>query len=255
MAWEIIVRPEKSWVGLINSMGSESIILIINALMVRVSMPSTGEEELENLGLAIVALMITCCVWNYGCWLIYIIMGIYGKFKKASEATTQNGKKMDEYFPSVSEAKVNEEKYKTELKSFATISQGMSTIQIFDKSQDSHNGSFEKGQPPEVMSAIEEFKEEDIKDNQLKPAEANMQAQRKVSSAEGMREAVPKNKRGKKGSKAKTNRAKTIKEDKKVAEARIKVIQPTSFFKEEPSPAKGELNSSPTFKDVDLNDV
>ncbi len=82
MAWELIVRPEKTWIGFANVMGSEGFILLINALMVKVSMPSTSEQQLESLGLGVVSLMIGCCIWNFGCWTTYVTLAVRAKVKR-----------------------------------------------------------------------------------------------------------------------------------------------------------------------------
>jgi hypothetical protein len=146
MAWEVIVRPEKSRLGLINSLGSESIILLINALMVRVAMPNTGEEELENLGLAIVAFMILCCVWNYACWLIYVGMGVYARVQRCRNPPTEkNAKNADKYIPPPAVAQPAPE----EEKSGPNVTNMQSTLHILDNS-----ATLEKDQPPEPMLSL-----------------------------------------------------------------------------------------------------
>lgn len=147
MAWEIIVRPEKSWVGLVNNIGSESIILVINALMVKVSMPNTGEEELENLGLAVVALMIMCLIWNFGCWLLYIGIGVYNRIKQCRNPPPETqSKNMDKYIPPGKEMDEKKDGKKDEKENDF---KGQSTLNIVEGSM-----VFEKERSLEPMVSV-----------------------------------------------------------------------------------------------------
>jgi len=245
MTWEILVRPEKSWIGFINSMGSEGIILIINALMVRVSMPNTGEEELENLGLAVVALMITCCLWNYGCWLVYTVIGIYLKIKKAANTPDENAvakKKIeDEYSPPTFKCKGDLDKSKdmTESNLDNSVTKGhTSNIEIIEefvppqvqsipvnsnsggsgssgreKDKGGSSGSAEEIKQNSAMSVVEEIKVE----NALEIRKTLSQEEKETLSV-----TIKKSKTVKKGKKRRRRR-----------NDKITVIQPTSFFNDE----------------------
>lgn len=223
MAWEIIVRPEKSWMGLINSMGSESIILIINALMVRVSMPSTGEEELENLGLAVVALMITCFIWNYACWAICIARDVYAKIKELrnppAEAPT---KKVDEYFPPFpKESKEAADKYKADTKSVPNMMQLQSTIQVLE------NSAIEKDVPEGMVSVVEDISKDNIKQLNTKSVPEDYQEPKKQEEAQWKSD-----------------------EGHNTVEKKTSLIHPVKFFKESGSSSGKSSEHSP--KGVDL---
>lgn len=126
-----MIKPHKTKIAFINSMISESLILLINAIMVKCTIPGTSESEIENLGVGITFLMSLTLSANYIMWIIDIIKAIMGILRENKHIVQSSCADIE---------KTNEEKKETnEIKNGISINENSATNMVLEESKIDEN--------------------------------------------------------------------------------------------------------------------